>query len=96
MSRAVSRRIEDKIRKLCQQAVEESDSAKAQVLLHQLQAAIHAHVEKLRERMTKYPVPLLERRAGGYGRGIGGIDYRSGRPEPLAIATKAGQEMGSP
>jgi hypothetical protein len=56
--------MEDKIRKLCQQAVEEKDPAKAEIFLHQLQTAIHAHIESLRERMANYPVPLLkERRA---------------------------------
>jgi hypothetical protein len=60
----VPRPIEDKIRKLSQQAVEEKDPAKAEVLLHQLREAIHAHIEKLRERMAKYPV-LEQRRASG-------------------------------
>jgi hypothetical protein len=52
----VSRPREDKIRELCMQAVEENDPAKAEVLLHQLREAIHAHIEKLRERMAKYPI----------------------------------------
>jgi hypothetical protein len=56
------RRTEDKIRKLCQQAVEEKDSAKAEALLHQLRGAIHTHIEKLRERIAKYPVMPKERR----------------------------------
>jgi hypothetical protein len=56
------RRSEDKIRILCQHALEENDSGKAEVLLHQLRAAIHAHVEKLRERAAKYPVLPKERR----------------------------------
>jgi hypothetical protein len=56
--------MEDKIRKLCQQAVEEKDPAKAEIFLHQLRAAIHAHIEILRDRMANYPLSLLkERRA---------------------------------
>jgi cell fate (sporulation/competence/biofilm development) regulator YmcA (YheA/YmcA/DUF963 family) len=54
--------MEDKIRKLCEQAVNENDSAKAEVLLYQLREAIHVHIEKLRGRVATYPV-VQERRA---------------------------------
>jgi cell fate (sporulation/competence/biofilm development) regulator YmcA (YheA/YmcA/DUF963 family) len=54
--------MEDKIRELCQQAVEERDSAKAEALLHQLSEAIHVHIEELRGRIATYPV-VQERRA---------------------------------
>jgi hypothetical protein len=53
---SVSRPTEDNIRELCQQAVEENDPAKAEELLYQLREEIHAHIEKLPERMARYPV----------------------------------------
>jgi cell fate (sporulation/competence/biofilm development) regulator YmcA (YheA/YmcA/DUF963 family) len=56
--------MEDKIRELCEQAVKERDSAKAEALLHQLREAIHEHIEKLRGRIATYPA-VQERRASG-------------------------------
>jgi hypothetical protein len=56
--------MEDKIRKLCQQAVEEKDPEKATAFLHQLRDSIHVHIERLREKIATYP-DVEERRATG-------------------------------
>jgi hypothetical protein len=56
--------MEDKIRKLCEQAVKEHDPAKAEALLSQLREAIHLHIEKLRGRIATYSL-VQERRISG-------------------------------
>jgi hypothetical protein len=50
------RRMEDRIRQLCEQAVTEEDPAKLRRTLVDLRDAIHQHVGHLRTRLGGYPV----------------------------------------
>jgi hypothetical protein len=56
-----SRRLEDRIRTLCAQAVDTTDLAKLPGVLEQLKAALHDHVERLRRLAAGYPVPTERR-----------------------------------
>jgi hypothetical protein len=50
------RRMEDKIRKLCQEIVDTKDDGILVERLVELRAVLHQHVESLRERVAEYPV----------------------------------------
>lgn len=49
------RRLEDRIRQLCVQAVTTTNLAEAELTLQQLRAAIHEHIGRLRKLATKRP-----------------------------------------
>ena len=55
------RRMEDKIRSLCQQIVAERDEKKATSLIVRLRDELHQHVEQFRARLGTYP-GIIERR----------------------------------
>ena len=55
------RRMEDKIRQLCEQAVAEKDPAKLRRTLIDLRDALHQHIGRIRTKLVDYPV-ALERR----------------------------------
>jgi hypothetical protein len=55
------RRIEDKIRSLCQRIVAEQNEGKATSLIVRLRDELHQHVEQLRTRLGRYPT-AIERR----------------------------------
>ena len=57
------RRMEDRIRKLCQEAIAEQGPAKAKRLLSQLRVELRDYMKNLRERVAGYPV-MKERRVG--------------------------------
>ena len=52
-----SRRLEDRIRKLCGQAVATTDLSELSQVLEQLTAALHDHIERLRKLAAMRPVP---------------------------------------
>jgi hypothetical protein len=49
------RRLEDRIRQLCAQAVTATNLAEVEVILEQLRTAIHEHIGRLRKLATKRP-----------------------------------------
>ena len=49
------RRLEDRIRQLCVQAVTTTNLAEAELTLQQLRAAIHEHIGRIRKLATKRP-----------------------------------------
>lgn len=49
------RRLEDRLRELCTQAVATTNLAEAELILQQLRAAIHEHIGRLRKLATKGP-----------------------------------------
>jgi hypothetical protein len=55
------RRMEDKIRQLCEQATAEEDSAKLGRILVELRSAIHQHIGRLRTKLATYPVGVERR-----------------------------------
>jgi len=57
------RRLEDRIRKLCVEAVATSDPDELNVVLEQLNAALHDHVGRLRKLAAGYPVPIERRQS---------------------------------
>jgi hypothetical protein len=57
-----SRRLEDRIRELCSQAVASTNAADAKAVLRQLRAAIHEHVGRLRSKLAADSVLPRERR----------------------------------
>jgi hypothetical protein len=57
-----SRRLEDRIRRLCAQAVDTSDLADLAVILEQLGAALHDHIDRLRKLAAARPLPPERRR----------------------------------
>jgi hypothetical protein len=52
-----SRRLEDRIRKLCSQAVATADLTDLPGVLDQLKAALHDHVERLRKLAAGRSIP---------------------------------------
>ena len=59
-----SRRLEDRIRTLCAQAMAtNTDSAQLPEVLEQLQAALHDHVDRMRKLAAGYPLPPERRRS---------------------------------
>jgi hypothetical protein len=59
------RRMEDRIRDLCEQAVGETDSAKLRGILLELRDALHRHIGHIRTKLSAYPV-AVERRGRPY------------------------------
>lgn len=55
-------RMEDRIRRLCSQLLATKSDEESGAILIELRAALHQHIERLRERFGAYPF-LLERRA---------------------------------
>jgi hypothetical protein len=58
-----SRRLEDRIRKLCAQAVATDDPEELSQTLNQLTAALHHHIERLRKLAATRPTPPERRRS---------------------------------
>lgn len=52
-----SRRLEDRIRSLCVQAVATSDLAELSKVLEQLKVALHDHIERVRRSAARRPMP---------------------------------------
>jgi regulator of replication initiation timing len=61
MQRAMPRRIEDEIRKLCKELLAGKDDDQQIQKLVELRAALRLHIERLRARAADYPI-ILERR----------------------------------
>jgi hypothetical protein len=57
-----SRRLEDRIRTLCAQAVDTTDLSDLSVILEELSAALHDHIERLRKLAASRPIPPERRR----------------------------------
>lgn len=55
------RRMEDRIRQLCEQTVAEKDPKKLRRILLELQNALHQHIGRIRQKLADYPV-AIERR----------------------------------
>ena len=55
------KRMEDKIRRLCQEAISEQDPDEFTKIIFELRAALRAHIEALRRRLSV--AELTERRA---------------------------------
>lgn len=53
----MSRRLEDRIRRLCAQAVSTADPDELNEILQQLKAALREHTGRLRKLATKRPIP---------------------------------------
>jgi hypothetical protein len=58
-----SRRLEDRIRRLCTQAVASTDISELSQILEQLTAALHDHIERLRKLAAMRPLPPERRRS---------------------------------
>jgi hypothetical protein len=58
-----SRRLEDRIRRLCQQAVTTTDVGELSRILEQLTVALHAHIERVRQVATMRAIPPERRRS---------------------------------
>jgi hypothetical protein len=58
-----SRRLEDRIRKLCAQAVVTTDLNEVSQILEQLTAALHDHIDRLRQLAARRPFPPERRRS---------------------------------
>jgi hypothetical protein len=61
----LSRRLQDRIAKLCAEAVESTDPAKLSELLPELRTALHEQVERMREFGTKGPTQPERRKSQG-------------------------------
>jgi regulator of replication initiation timing len=61
MQRAMARRVEDEIRKLCKELLAGKDDDQQIQKLVELRAALRLHIERLRARAADYPM-LPERR----------------------------------
>ena len=51
-SYSMSRRLEDRIRKLCAQSVNVTDPAEINAILQRLTAALHEHVDRFRRKLA--------------------------------------------
>jgi hypothetical protein len=51
-SYSMSRRLEDRIRRLCAQAVNVTDPAETNAILQRLTAALHEHVDRFRRKLS--------------------------------------------
>ncbi len=58
-----SRRLEDRIRKLCAQAVDTTDLSELSKVLEQLTAALHDHIDRLRKLAAMRPIPPERRQS---------------------------------
>ncbi len=56
------RRLEDRIRRLCAEAVNTTDPVQLNPILEQLRLALHEQVERLRKLAGKHPIPPERRR----------------------------------
>jgi len=67
-----ARRVEDRIRELCAEAVEEQNPRQAEMILAELQQAIHQYTQRLRHRaaavLSGYSNIPLDRRKVPYHR----------------------------
>ncbi len=61
MQRAMARRVEDEIRKLCKELLAGKDDDQQIQKLVELRAALRLHIERMRARAADYPI-ILERR----------------------------------
>jgi hypothetical protein len=61
MQRAMARRVEDEIRKLCKELLAGKDDDQQIQKLVELRAALRLHIERLRARAADYPI-IPERR----------------------------------
>jgi hypothetical protein len=57
-----SRRLEDRIRRLCSEAVTAAEPAELNPILEQLSAALRNHTERVRQLATMRPTPPDRRR----------------------------------
>ena len=57
----MQRRMEDRIRQLCEQAVGEEDPVQLRRILVDLRNTIHQHVERMRNKFATYPVGIERR-----------------------------------
>ena len=57
-----SRRLEDRIRRLCSQAVAATEPAELKPILEQLTAALRNHIQRVRQLATMCPTPPDRRR----------------------------------
>jgi|HubBroStandDraft_2_1064218.scaffolds.fasta_scaffold131486_2 hypothetical protein len=60
-SHFMARRLEDRIRRLCAEAVAAKDAADANAVLQQLSSALHEHVQRLRSNIVT-PAPFFPER----------------------------------
>ena len=56
------RRMEDKIRQLCEAALTEKDPERLHRILVELRETLHKHVEQLRGKLAHYPITVERRR----------------------------------
>jgi hypothetical protein len=61
MQRSDMRRVEDKIRKLSAQLLATEEDEELRPMLVELREALHQHIERLRARLSNYPI-VVERR----------------------------------
>ena len=78
------RRMEDRIRKLCDALVIEQNPAMAEALVKQLREELHGYVAGLRTKAAKYPFIIKERR--------GAMSAASTEPPSTAIEAAADTE----
>lgn len=57
-----ARRLEDRIRKLCEDAISTTDPDELGKILHNLKGALHSHMIRLRQMMATRPTPTERRR----------------------------------
>jgi len=66
MQRAMLRRVEDEIRRLCKQLLAGKDDEQLLEKLVELRALLHLHIERMRARVVDYPVVIERRRHGTF------------------------------
>ncbi len=54
--RAMTLTLEDRIRELCSQVVQEDDAQELNRILGELKLALHEHTERLRAMLSLYPI----------------------------------------
>jgi hypothetical protein len=59
----MTRRLEDRIRELCSQAVSASDPEKLHESLKHLRSALREHIQLLRKRAVQHPPPPQRRQS---------------------------------
>ena len=55
------RRMEDRIRSLCEQLTAEKDAKKLQPMLVELRDTLHQHIARMRDRLAEYPLSVERR-----------------------------------
>ena len=59
-ARAMTLTLEDRIRELCSQAVQEDDAQELNRILGELKLALHEHTERLRAMLSLYPISPVD------------------------------------